>query len=57
MTAPRFELRNDEPAWIITDGDAEQAAFRDMTTAILFTVLVDAGRLAEAVQWKEDYGI
>ncbi len=57
MTAPRLELRNDEPAWIVMDGDAEQAAFRDKTTATLFTLLVDAGRLAEAVQMKEDYGI
>ncbi len=57
MTALRLERRNDEPAWIVKDGDAEQAAFRDMTTAILFTMLVDAGRLADAVQMKEEYGI
>ncbi len=57
MTALRLEFRNDEPAWIVMHGDAEQAAFRDRTTAILFTLLVDAGQLAEAVGMKENYGI
>ena len=57
MRALSFELRNGEPAWIVKDDDAEQAAFRDMTTAILFTELVDAGRLAEAVQMGKDYGV
>ena len=53
----RFELRNGVAAWVVKDGNAEQAAFGKRTTATIFCRLVDYGRLAEAVQWKERYGI
>ena len=32
-------------------------AFEFMTTAILFQVLVEAGDLKGAVEWKERYGL
>ena len=57
MTKLWFECRNDKPAWVVKDGEAEQGAFEFRTTAVLFSLLVDDGRLGEAVQWKERYGI
>ncbi len=57
MTTLWFETKDDAPAWLVKDGGAEQAAFRDKTTAILFCELVDGGQLAEAVAWKEKYGV